>query len=227
VKSVIYAKIRFLGTSRFRSTAKATKFSRSIQTNSTPVPSCLRVRTERQPQLCRRCWAMPPRGKRRYLARNRYPVRVCAPHLNQPTQPLRQRSCAVPWPPPRDCSGSQRRGSLRELFRHGLIARPLKMMVGSWSCGSISATAARDLCRISPAQLRYLVLGCQQCRLRHRLAAGGRGARNQSSCPARPNHNLQALRHQSVRAHHGGGHSKKNVGASVPLVYGLHKLTDG
>jgi len=27
-------------------------------------------------------------------------------------------------------------------------------MVGSRSCGSISATAARDLCRISPAQLR-------------------------------------------------------------------------
>jgi hypothetical protein len=40
----------------------------------------------------------------------------------------------------------------------------------------------------------------------------GQVPRNQRSCPARPNHHLQALRHQSVRAHHGGSHSNPSVG---------------
>ncbi len=59
---------------------------------------------------------------------------------------------------------------------------------------------------------RYLVLGCQQCLLRYRLAAGGGGAGNQRDRPARPNHHLQALRHQPVRAHHGDSHSNRAVG---------------
>ena len=59
---------------------------------------------------------------------------------------------------------------------------------------------------------RDLVLGRQQCRLRYRLAAGGSGAGRERDRPARPDHHLQALRHQPVRPHHGDSHGNRAVG---------------
>ena len=58
---------------------------------------------------------------------------------------------------------------------------------------------------------RDLVLGCQQCLLRHRLAAGGSGARHERDRPARPDHDLHSLRHQPVRTQHRDGHRNRPV----------------